>query len=81
MTAIGGKHRKAKLPSQPQVVIQLAHGLNQYAAFGVDQAGRAIVSWIGDPNAATKFDSKYAAKSRTRDIADIPTTRVFQVLA
>jgi hypothetical protein len=48
MTAIGGKHRKPKTPTQPQIVIQAAEGINQYAAFGVDQAGRAIVSWIGD---------------------------------
>jgi hypothetical protein len=80
MTAIGGKHRKPKTAAQPQVVIQLADGLNQYARFEMDEQNHATVSWIGDPNAATKFDSKYSAKSRTRGIADIPDTRVFHVL-
>jgi hypothetical protein len=28
----------------------------------------------------TKFDSGYAAKSRTRDIDDIPAARVFHTL-
>lgn len=80
MTTIGGKHSKPKLPSQPQVVIQLAHGLNQYASIGVDSEQRATIAWIGDPNAATKFCSKYEAKARTRHVADIPETRVFQTL-
>lgn len=80
MSVIGGKHRKAKLPSQPQVVIKLADGLNQFAQIGMDGEHRATLAWIGDPNAATKFNSKYEAKARTRDMADIPQTRVFHVL-
>lgn len=78
MTVIGGKHRKPKLPSQPQIVIQLAANLNSFAVLGMDEKQHATLSWIGDPNAATKFNSKYEAKSRTRDMADIPETRVFQ---
>lgn len=80
MVTIGGKPRKPKLPAQPQVVVQLAAHLNQYAAIGMDGEQRATLAWIGDPNAATKFNSKYEAKSRTRDMADIPETRVFHVL-
>lgn len=80
MTAIGGKPRKAKLPSQPQVVIRLADSLNQFALIGADDEHRATLAWIGDPNAATKFNSKYEAKSRIRDMADVPETRVFQTL-
>lgn len=80
MATIGGKHRKPKLPDQPQVVIKLAQGLNQFARIGMDDEQRATLAWIGDPNAATKFNSKYEAKHRTRDIADIPETRVFHVL-
>jgi hypothetical protein len=80
MTAIGGKSRKAKLPAQPQVVIKLAHGLNEFAQIGLDDKNNTTLAWIGDPNAATKFNSKYEAKSRTRDMADVPETRIFHVL-
>jgi hypothetical protein len=80
MVTIGGKHRKPKLPSQPQVVIKLAEGLNQFAQIGMDGEQRATLAWIGDPNAATKFNSKYEAKTRVRDFADIPETRVFHVI-
>lgn len=65
---------------QPQVVIRLAPHLNQFAAIGMDDQHHATLAWIGDPNVATKFNSKYEAKARTREIADIPETRVFQVL-
>ena len=80
MTAIGGKHRTPKLPSQPQFVIQLAPHVNDYAVIGMDDHGMATLAWIGDPNAATKFNSKYEAKSRTRDMADIPATRMFRTV-
>jgi hypothetical protein len=80
MTAIGGKHRKPKLPAQPQVVIQLAAHLNQFAVIGMDDERRATIAWTGDPNAATPFNSKYEAKSRVRDMVDIPDTRVFHTL-
>jgi hypothetical protein len=81
MVAIGGgKSRKEKLPSQPQFVVQLSSELNQYALIGMDEKNMATLTWIGDPNAATKFNSKYEAKSRVRDMVDIPTTRVFFTL-
>lgn len=80
MTAIGGKSRKAKTPAQPQVVIERSVFANAFALFGVDDKGHTIISWIGDPNAATKFNSKFEAKSRTRDMEDVPETRVFKVL-
>jgi hypothetical protein len=80
MTAIGGKSRKAKLPAQPQVVVRRASSTNEFALFGADAAGSTVISWIGDPNAATKFNSKYEAKSRTREMVDIPETRVFAAL-
>jgi hypothetical protein len=44
----------------------------------MDDKQCATITWIGDPNAATKFNSKYEAKSRSRDMADIPDTRVFR---
>jgi hypothetical protein len=80
MTTIGGKHRKPKLPSHPQVVIQWAPNENRYAKIGLDEIGCSTIAWIGDPSAATKFESKYAAKSRIRDLIDIPDSRVFLVL-
>jgi hypothetical protein len=80
MTTIGGKHRKPNLPDHPQVIIQIASHINQYAVFGVDAKKRTTIEWVGDPNAATKFNSKYEAKSRTRDMEEIPISRVFKVL-
>lgn len=80
MVAIGGKSRRAKLPSQPQVVVQRAAYTNEYALFGADDKGMTIITWIGDPNAATKFNSKYEAKARVRDMQDVPEGRVLKVL-
>jgi hypothetical protein len=80
MTAIGGKHRKPKLPSQPQVVIQSACGINRFAVLGTDEVGCTVVTWTGDPSSATKYNSKYEAKSRVRDLLDIPESRVFHTL-
>lgn len=80
MVAIGGKTRKAKLPSQPQVVVQRAPFTNEFALFSTDDKGLAHLAWIGDPNAATKFNSKYEAKSRVRDMDNVPGTRVFKVI-
>jgi hypothetical protein len=78
---IGGKtKKKLQAPSKPQVVIQLAFGLNQFALLGADDKGNVTLSWIGDPYAATKYESKYDAKNRTRHIAEIPESRVFKVL-
>ncbi len=80
MTTIGGKPRKPKTPTKPQVVIQRGLGLNEYALIGMDEKSNITLDWVGDPNAATKYDSKYDAKFRTRLIADIPEARAFRVL-
>lgn len=80
MVTIGGKSRKPKAPTKPQVVIQRGLGLNEYALIGTDEKSNVTLDWVGDPNAATKYDSKYDGKFRTRLIADIPETRVFRAL-
>lgn len=80
MTTIGGETRKPKTPAKPQVVIQRGAGLNEYALIGTDEKSNITLDWVGDPNAASKFDSKYDAKFRTRHFADIPETRSFRVL-
>lgn len=46
--------------------------------FWVD--GALHITWIGDANAATQFGSKFAAKSRIRDLDGIPTGRVIKEL-
>jgi hypothetical protein len=80
MVAIGGKSRKPQLPSQPQVVVQRSDAANEFARFGRDDKGLTTIEWIGDPNAASKFNSKYEAKCRVREMADVPETRIFKVL-
>ncbi len=81
MTTIGGK-TKTKKPTQPQYVVQLAPHLNEFARLIYDEDHQEVlVDWIGDPNAATKFDSKYAAKARMREFEDVPATRCFRELA
>lgn len=80
MLTIGGKPRKAKLPSQPQVVVQRAAFTNEFALLSTDDKGLAHITWIGDPNAATKFNSKYEAKSRVREWENVPESRVFKML-
>lgn len=80
MTAIGGKHRRPKLPSQPQIVVQRATHANEFLVIGTDEGRLSHITWVGDPNAATKFNSKYEAKSRIREFADVPETRQFKVL-
>ena len=77
---IGGKTKKARLTSQPQVVVQRASGANEFALIGADEEGITTIRWVGDPNAATKFNSRYEAKVRIRTIADVPETRQFKVL-
>ncbi len=77
MTAIGGKTKKVK-PTQPQYVVQLAPHLNEFAK--LEYRDEVVITWIGDPNAATKFDSKYAAKVRMREFEDVPATRCFREL-
>lgn len=81
MTAIGGKHRTAKRPTQPQWVIESSRLSNQFMLLGQDDKGHTTIAWIGDPYNASKFNSKYEAKNRTRELADIPETRHFKVLA
>jgi hypothetical protein len=80
MTTIGGKSRKAQKPTKPQVVVQAASHVNQFAVLGTDEVGCTTIAWSGDPEAATKFDSKYAAKTRIRELLDIPASRVFHTL-
>lgn len=82
MVAIGGKTLKKKphAPTQPQYVVQSANYTNEYLLIGHDDQGNTIVSWIGDPNAATKFDSKYHAKTRIREMENVPSTRCFKQL-
>jgi len=75
MITIGGKIKTVK-PTKPQYVVQLAANLNEFAK--LEWTGGDIdVTWIGDPNAATKFDSKYAAKARMREF-EVPATRCFK---
>jgi hypothetical protein len=80
MATIGGKSRKPKVPTKPQVVIQRGFSLNEYALIGIDDKHNVTLAWVGDPNAASKFESKYDAKNRTRHIADIPENRSYRVL-
>lgn len=75
---IGGKTKVLK-PTQPQFVVQIAKGHNEYMKLDFDGVDINVL-WVGDPNAATKFDSKYSAKSRVRDIDNIPGTRCFKAL-
>jgi hypothetical protein len=80
MVTIGGKTRKPKAPTKPQVVIQRGFALNEYALIGFDDKSNVTLAWVGDPYAATKYDSKYDAKFRTRHIDDIPENRAYRVL-
>lgn len=75
-----GHKTKLKKSEKPQVVIERYRGANDFALLTNNEANELTLSWIGDPNAATKFDSKYAAKERTRNIADIPDSRAFKQL-
>lgn len=77
---IGGKTRKAHAPAKPQVVIQRGLGINEYALIGLDEKSNVTLAWVGDPYSATKYDSKYDAKFKTRLIEDIPEGRAFRVL-
>lgn len=70
---IGGK-TKLKKPSQPQYVVQKSGVLNEFLKLGEE------ITWVGDPNSATKFDSKYQAKTRVREFEDVPATRCFKEL-
>ena len=61
-------------PAKPQYVVQLT-GQNTFLKIGEE------IEWVGDPNTATKFDSKFAAKCRVRDLVDVPEGRVFKEIA
>jgi hypothetical protein len=71
---IGGKTRRAARPAQPQFVVRRAPLANAFMQL-ITVDGVTTLAWIGDPAAATKFDSKYAAKCRVREIADVPDSR------
>jgi hypothetical protein len=76
---IGGTKRKPLKATQPQYVVQIAEHINEYMQLKAD-GDILLVNWVGDPNAATKFDSKYAAKYRVRDIENVPETRCYKEL-
>ena len=76
---IGGKTKKAHKATQPQFVVQESYGANSYLKFIADDSG-LVFTWTSDPQEATKFDSKYAAKERIRDIIGMPTTLCFKEL-
>ncbi len=76
---IGGTKRKALKPTQPMFVVQKGYLANEYMKL-VYENGEVNITWVGDPNAATQFTSKYAAKARTRELADVPETRCFKEL-
>lgn len=76
---IGGKTKKAHKADKFQFVVQKAYGVNEYLKFVADDSGLSF-TWTSDPNDATKFDSKYAAKERVRDIEGLSATRCFKEL-
>jgi len=79
MVQVGGKIKRIK-PSQPQFVVQKAASDNEYLKLSYDGVD-IIIEWVGDPKAASKFDSKYQAKCRVREIDDVPDTRCFKELS
>jgi hypothetical protein len=80
VVAIGGKTKKKAAPIKPQYVVQIAEGINEFMLISIDDQQQIVIDWIGDPNSATKFDSKYHAKTRVRDIENVPETRTFKML-
>jgi hypothetical protein len=76
---IGGKIKR-KTPAQPQFVVQRTALANEYMKIAHNEDGEMEINWVGDPNAATQFDSKYHAKSRVRELMDVPETRCFKEL-
>lgn len=74
---IGGTKRKLLKATQPMFVVQKGYFANEYMKL-VYEAGSINIEWVGDPNAATQFSSKYAAKTRVRELADVPMTRCFK---
>lgn len=79
MVQIGGKTKKAHKATQPQFVVESGYGTNEYLKFVSDNNGM-LISWVGDPNEATQFSSKFAAKERIREIDGIPNGRVIKEL-
>lgn len=71
---IGRRKKNCNAATQPQFVVQKAYGVNEFLKLGEE------LEWVGDPNSATKFDSKYGAKSRVREFEDVPDTRCFKEL-
>ena len=65
--------------AQPQFVVESGFGTNEYLKFVSDDNG-LLLTWIGDPNEATQFSSKFAAKERIREIEGLPATRCFKEL-
>lgn len=76
---IGGK-TKIKKAAQPQFVVQMAETLNEYLLFRVDVDNGFTINWVGDPKSASKFNSKFQAKCRVRELEGIPATRCFKEL-
>lgn len=76
---IGGTKRKEAKATQPMYVVQKSSSLNDFAKLEYIN-GEVIVNWVGDPNVATQFSSKYAAKARIRELVDAPETRCFKEL-
>ncbi len=76
MTIIGGP-RKIVRAAQPQYVVRASAHTNEYLLLKTNDRGQLHAEWIGDPNAATKFDSRYQAKERTRELENVPDTRLF----
>lgn len=74
---IGGTKRKEAKATQPMFVVQLDPNTNSFAKLIYIDSNVEVV-WVGDPNAATQFTSKYAAKTRVRELADVPQTRCFK---
>lgn len=76
---IGGTKRKPLKATQPMFVVQKGYLANEYMKL-VYEDGQVTIIWVGDPNAATQFTSKYAAKARIRELDDVPSTRCFKEL-
>lgn len=61
-------------------MVESGFGTNEYLKFTGAIDGALHITWIGDANAATQFASKFAAKSRIRDLEDISAGRVIKEL-
>lgn len=79
MVQVGGKTKKTAKAAQPQFVVESGFGTNLFLKFVSDDNG-LLLTWIGDPNEATPFSSKFAAKERIRELEDIPAGRIIKEL-